>query len=95
MACCKKKRKLKRLMDSKFFKNSIKVMKAMKDAKPMKLKDRNLLDYHRKCHMLFSGNVRHKPPNKVFINSIVDLHDSLVKEMERRNIKHNTPLKKL
>lgn len=97
MGCCgkKKRRKLQRLMDSKFLKNSLKVMKAMKDANPLKLNDNILLDYHKKCHMLYAGNLKHRPPNKSFINSIVLLHNEIVKEMEKRKMKHNTPLKKL
>ncbi len=82
-------------MDSKFLKNSLKLMKVMKDTNPLKLKDANLLDYHKKCHMLYSGNVRHTPPNKSFINSIIMLHNQIVKEMEKRKMKHNTPLRKL
>ncbi|MFW9871777.1 MAG: hypothetical protein ACFFG0_01660 [Candidatus Thorarchaeota archaeon] len=82
-------------MDSKFFKNSLGLMKAMKDANLAKITNSVLLDYHRKCHMIYSGMMRYNPPNKPFINSIVDLHDKLVKEMKKRNIKHNTPLKKV
>jgi hypothetical protein len=82
-------------MDSKFFKNSLPIMRAMKDAKLSDLTDGVLLDYHRKCHMLYAGNMRHKPPNKAFINSVVDLHNKIVKQMEKRKIKHNTPLKKI
>jgi hypothetical protein len=82
-------------MDSKFLKNSLGMMKVMKGANLTKLTDQTLLDYHRKCNILYAGNLRHSPPNKSFINSIVMLHNTLVNEMEKRKIKHNTPLKKL
>ena len=78
-----------------FLKNSLKVMKAFKDAKPRKLSDKLLLDYHRKCHMLYAGNIKNHPINKPFINSVVSLHDRFVKEMLKRKMKHSTPLKKI
>ena len=82
-------------MESQFFKKSLVMMKAMKDVNLSDLSNQQLLDYHRKCHMLYSGNMAHRPLNKQFINSIVDLHDRIVKEMLKRGLKHNTPLKKV
>lgn len=73
----------------------IKVMKSMRSKRPPSLETPLLLDYHRKTHMLYNGNITRKPVNRTFINSIVDLHDSFVKEMLKRKIKHNTPLKKI
>jgi hypothetical protein len=67
----------------------------LKDAHPSSLESKRLLDYHRKTHMIYAGALRHNPPNKPFVNSIVDLHDKFVKEMLKRGIKHNTPLKKI
>jgi hypothetical protein len=78
-----------------FVKNSLKLFKAFRDVKPRSLGDKLLLEYHRKCHMLYAGNIKRTPPNKTFINSIVEYHDSLVKEMLRRNMRHNSPLKKI
>lgn len=78
-----------------FVKNSMIVFKAFRDAKPRSLGDKLLLEYHRKCHMLYAGNIKGNPPNKTFINSIVDYHDRLVKEMKRRKMQHNSPLKKI
>jgi hypothetical protein len=82
-------------METQFFNQSNIMMKAMRDANFSKLKDNQLLDYHRKCHMLYAGNIKHKPINKKFVNSIVNLHDTIVSEMEKRNMKHNTPLKRV
>jgi hypothetical protein len=67
----------------------------LKDAVPSSLNSKRLLDYHRKTHMIYAGALRYNPPNKPFVNSIVDLHNRFVKEMLERGIKHNTPLKKL
>jgi len=82
-------------MDNKIFKNSLKLFSAMKDADLTKIDRQLLLDYHRKTHMLYAANIKHTPPNKSFINLIVELHDRFVKEMLKRNIKHNTPLRKI
>lgn len=98
MACCKKKVKTnykKKIKEDKFFNSSKILAESMADANLSDLQNRNLLDYHRKCHMLYGGNMKKKPLNKKFINSIVDLHDRIVKEMEKRKMKHNTPLTKL
>jgi len=97
MACCggNRKNKLKRLADSKFLKISLIVMREMKDANLTKLTDQTLLDYHGKCDMLYTGSLRQSPSNKSLINSIVMIHNTLVNEMEKRKIKHNTPLRKI
>lgn len=78
-----------------FQKNSREVFSKLQDTNPKKVSNSYLLDVHRKTHMLYAGNIKHKPPNKDFINSIVDLHDQVVKEMLSRNMKHNTPLEKI
>ena len=67
----------------------------LKEVRPSKVSNQQLLDIHRKTHMLYAGGIKRRPPNKLFINSIVDLHDSFVKEMLRRKMKHTTPLKKI
>lgn len=82
-------------MEAKFITRSLKMMKAMKDANLSEISNQQILDYHRKCHMLYAGNIKHTPVNKTFINSIVTFHNSIVKELLKRNIKHNTPLKKI
>lgn len=82
-------------MEIPFFKKSLAMKKAMKDVNLSKIRSNLLLDYHRKCHMLYAGNLKTNPLNKQFINSIVDLHNKIVKEMLKRNMKHNTPLKKI
>lgn len=80
---------------SDFLKNSLKLLKAFMDANPRKLNDKLLLEYHRKCHMLYAGNIKNKPVNKTFINKVVTLHDKFVKDMLRRKMNHNSPLKKV
>jgi len=78
-----------------FQRNSRDVFSKLKDVNPRKLDSKLLLEYHRKTHMLYAGNTKRDPVNKQFVNSIVDLHDQFVKEMLRRNMKHNSPLKKV
>jgi len=76
--------------------SSRKVFSRLKDLTPIllkKLDSKILLDYHRKCHMLYQAHIKRK--DKDFINSIVDIHDMIVKEMERRKFKHKSPLKKI
>jgi len=82
-------------MENKFLKKSFVMLKGMKDENLSQLPNQRLLDYHRKSHMLYSGNMAHRPINKPFINSVVDLHNRIVKEMLKRGMKHNTPLKKV
>lgn len=75
-----------------------KFLAQLKDLTKTKVKNlptKQLLDFHRKCHMLYSGNIKRKPINKEFINSIVSLHDMIVKEMRKRKLNHTTPLRKL
>ena len=99
MACCNKKKKAKKIRQKRlmevFFQNSLKVFKSFKDADPAKLNNKKLIDYHRKCHMLHAGNLKRPKPNKQFINAIVAFHDKLVKEILKRGMKHNSPLKKI
>lgn len=78
-----------------FTSNSMYMLKALINSKPKKLNDRLLQDYHRKCHMLYAGNITRTPVNRTFINSIVELHNRFVKEMLSRGMNHNTPLKKV
>lgn len=82
-------------MDLKFFNKSLSMTKAMKDVNLSEIPNNLLLDYHRKTHMLYGGNIKNKPINKQFINFIVELHNNIVKEMTNRKMKHNTPLPKL
>ena len=73
----------------------LKVILNMKGKIPSSLKSKTLLDYHKKTHMLYAGNIKRKPVNKEFVNSIVDLHDKFVAEMLKRGMKHTSPLKKI
>lgn len=98
MPCCEKKRKehLRRSMQRRLFESDMAMMmRRLKDAKPSSLSNPLLLDYHRKTHMLYQGAMKHKPPNKQFINQVVSMHDSFVKEMLNRGMKHTSPLKKI
>lgn len=98
MPCCEKRRKekVRRAMQRRLFETEMTmVMRRLKDAKPSSLSNPLLLDYHRKTHMLYAGAMKHKPPNKQFINQVVSMHDSFVKEMLKRGMKHTTPLKKI
>ena len=53
-----------------------------------KITDKQLLDLHRKCHMLYKAHKK----NKKFIEEIIEIHNIIVKEMLRRKMKHITPL---
>lgn len=74
---------------------NLNIYKRMSDKNPALLPDKLLLDYHRKCHMLYAGAVARKPVNKPYVNSVVSLHDKLVEEMLNRGTKHDTPLQKV
>jgi len=99
MPCgCKKKinPKVKKIMQRRLFEiEQLKIARSMKGKIPSSLKDKQLLDYHKKTHMLYAGNVKRNPVNKQFVNSIVDLHNTFVDEMNKRGMKHQTPLKKV
>ena len=98
MGCCNKKKrvKTKNLVETQsFILNSVKQLNVLKDSKPKDLPNKKLNDYHLKTHMLYAGNIKRRPLNKKFINSIVSLHDEFVKEMLNRGMKHNSPLKKV
>lgn len=73
----------------------MKIALNMKRTVPSSLTDKQLLDYHKKTHMLYAGNVKRNPVNKSFVNSIVELHDKFVEDMQRRKMNHKTPLKKI
>ena len=70
-------------------------MRMMRDHDFNTLEKKKLLDFHRKTHMLYEAHIRKKPVNKAFVNSIVVLHDQIVKSMLKRGIQHNSPLKKI
>jgi len=77
------------------FKNSLKFLRLFKGIKISDLKDKNLLDYHKKTHMLYAGNIKRIPISKKLINEIVYMHNKFVKEMKKRKFNHKTPLKKI
>lgn len=73
-----------------------KILAQLKGLSPTQLRKMNqklLLEYHRKTHMLYSGNIKRR--NKEVVNMIVEWHDMIVNEMLRRKINHNSPLVKI
>jgi len=94
--CQKKRRPNNKLaMNAKFLKKCLREARAMKDANLSEKTNKELTDYHRKCHMLYSSNMKNKPINKSFINSIVEFHNRTAKQMSKRTMKHNTPMSKI
>jgi len=65
------------------------------DVNPTQLKDKTLLDYHRKTHMLYVAALKRKPINKKVIAKIVARHDIYVREMQKRGMNHNSPLRRI
>ena len=99
MACCGKRRAAQRLRNVRKKAQEINVSlgsyRAIKDKDPALLPPKLLVEYHQKTQMLYGGAMKRNPPNKKFINSIVDIHDKFVTEMLKRGMKHNTSLKKI
>lgn len=98
MSCCNKKRKeqIVNLMKRRLFEaDAFRTLSRLKNKNPSSLQDKVLLDYHKKTHMLYAGAIKHKPPNKVFINHVVEMHNEYVNEMIKRGMKHKTPLSRI
>jgi hypothetical protein len=51
-----------------------------------------LVELHRKCHMLYGAWTKKGNVKKEAFEFIVKVHDELVEEMLRRGMRHNTPL---
>jgi hypothetical protein len=51
-----------------------------------------LVDLHRKCHMLHGAWTKKGNVNREAFKFIVNVHEQLVEEMFRRKMNHNTPL---
>ena len=68
------------------------LLKRLREVDPRKIGDKLLLEYHRKAHMLYMGNIKRKNVNRTFIKFIVDFHNDIVKEMDRRGFQHRSPL---
>jgi len=94
-ACSKKGKVRKPTMDVKLFKRSLAQISRMNDTNLSDIFNNLLLNYHIKCHMIYGSNMKNRPINKTFINSIADLHSRIVKEIKNRKMKHNTPLRKI
>jgi hypothetical protein len=98
MACCNKtrKEKVRQVMKRRLFEaDKQSTVSKLSTQNPKTIDKKLLSDYHRKTHMLYQGALRYKPPNKGFINRVVSIHDTYVKEMLHRGMKHSTPLQRL
>jgi len=103
MACCGKRRAAQRAARARLTESQQKLvevqqmrsLKLLKNKQLSTLPQKLLIEYHRKTHMLYSGAMKRNPPNKKWINKIVDTHDQYVNEMLKRGMNHNTPLKKI
>lgn len=51
-----------------------------------------LFSLHRRVHQLY-GVAKKRKPNKKLVDSLTQLHNILVKEIERRKYIHKSPLK--
>lgn len=92
----KKKQQLKEKMERRLFETDmLKMAVRMRDRDPSSLTNKQLLDYHKKTHMLYEGNKKRNPINKKIVNSFVDLHNIFVQEILKRGMNHNTPLYKI
>ena len=96
MPCCgdvRRKQKNKRIIARRNFEaNAFKHLREMKEKNAESLNKKLLDEFHRKCHMLYSGAIKYKPPNKMFIQQVVELHNQYISEMKKKGMKHNTPL---
>ena len=103
MACCGKRKAARAASKARMSEaqqhlvevQQVRTLQLLKNKEPSSLPPKLLLDYHRKTHMIHAGAMKRNPPNKQLINSAVDLHDKYVKELLKRGMKHNTPLKKI
>jgi hypothetical protein len=77
------------------FMQGLSKIKGITPAETKELPNNRLLDYHRKTHMFYAAAMKRYPPNKTVVNEVVSLHNRFVREMEKRGMKHNTPLEKL
>jgi len=76
----------------KFLLRSINVLKTFLDKNVRGFTDQQLVDLHRKTHMLYAGNSKREKPNKKFLDLLVKKHNQMVKELKRRDMKHFSPL---
>ncbi len=98
MVCCGKKRKdrAKKVMKRRIFEiKSQATIKNFKTKDPTILTDQGLINSHNKIHTLYNTSIKFNPPNKKFINHVVSLHVKFVDEMNRRKMKHTSPIKHL
>lgn len=75
-----------------FLIRSINVLKTFLDKRATSFNNTQLVDLHRKTHMLYAGNSKRSNPNKKFLDLLVKKHDEIVKEMLKREKRHNSPL---
>ncbi|HDN73723.1 MAG TPA: hypothetical protein ENG16_01695, partial [Archaeoglobus sp.] len=85
---------------SQEFLGSETLIKDVKNYDPSKLSDKVLLDDHRIVHAWWSslqkGKIlRHPDGSRITKEEVRRLHDLIVKELEKRGFKHETPLEEL
>lgn len=51
-----------------------------------------LVSLHRRVHQLYALAMRKKPTKKEFVSFLQNIHEILINEMNKRQIKHNSPL---
>lgn len=76
----------------KFLLRSINILKTFLDKSVRGFTDQQLLDLHRKTHMMYAGNSKRERPNKKFLGLLVKKHNEMAKELKRRGKQHFSPL---
>lgn len=73
--------------------NRLKEIERDRSGKLLKeLTNPQLVELHRKCHMLFEAWKKSGKVNQDAFSFIINVHTKIVKEMERRKLNHNSPL---
>lgn len=76
----------------KFLIKSVNLLKTFLDKSVSSFTNQQLVDLHRKTHMLYAGNSKRQNPNQKFLSIVVKKHNEMVKELKRRKMKHFSPL---
>jgi len=95
MPCCQKTRKaqIKKLMERRTFEiEGFSMLKRLKSKPHYSLQDSLLLNYHRKTHKLYNQAIKLKPVNRIFINQVIEVHNSIIAELQKREIEHASPI---
>jgi hypothetical protein len=57
-----------------------------------KISNQELNSLHRRVHQLFGVSKKRQHLNKEYVRFLISVHAILIMEMNKRNLKHNTPL---